>query len=68
MKFTYAKFKNYIGFFNGMGLSEVSIDFSRCKNNIILIAGANGVGKSTLMNALTIFPDGSSSFVHSNIL
>ena len=63
MKFTYAKFKNYIGFFNGMGLSEVSIDFSRCKNNIILIAGANGVGKSTLMNALTIFPDGSSSFV-----
>ena len=63
MKYLQATFKNYIGFYNGMGLYEVSIDFRKCTHNIILITGKNGSGKSTLMNHLNPFPDGSNSFI-----
>ena len=63
MKYLSAKFKNYIGFYNGMGLYEICIDFSKCTHSIVLITGANGCGKSTLMNHLNIFPDPSSDFI-----
>ena len=63
MRFIFAKFVGYIGFYNGLGLDKVEIDFSRSTHNIILISGINGCGKSTLMNALNIFPDSSSDFV-----
>lgn len=50
MKIIYAKITG----FNGIaGLSEIEIDFSKCKHNIIAIAGENGIGKSRLLNALT---------------
>lgn len=62
MRYLRARFTGYIGFYNGMGLDVVDIDFSRCMYNIVLICGANGTGKSTLENALNIFPDPSSSF------
>lgn len=63
MRYLYACFKGYIGFYNGLGLDKVEIDFSKCKYDIILIHGINGCGKSTLMNSLNPFPDPSSSFV-----
>lgn len=63
MKYINAKFKGYIGFYNGMGLNEIEIDFSKCMHKIILITGKNGSGKSTLMNHLNPFPDSSSSFI-----
>lgn len=46
-----------------MGLDKIEIDFTKCKNNIILLKGVNGSGKSTLLNALNLFPDPSSAFV-----
>lgn len=63
MKYLRATFKNYIGFFNGMGLYKVDIDFSKSTHNIILITGKNGAGKSTLMYHLNPFPDSSNSFI-----
>lgn len=63
MKYLQATFKNYIGFYNGMGLYEVNIDFRKCQHNIVLITGKNGSGKSTLMNHLNPFPDSSNSFI-----
>jgi energy-coupling factor transporter ATP-binding protein EcfA2 len=63
MKYLRVIFKNYIGFFNGMGLYTVDIDFTRCKHNIINIQGGNGRGKSTILNHLNPFPDNSSSFI-----
>ena len=63
MRYLYACFKNYIGFYNGMGLDKVEIDFTKCKNNIVLISGANGTGKSTLMESLSIIPDSNSSYI-----
>ena len=57
------KLKNYIGLYNGMGLDEIYIDFSKAQRKLILIHGNNGSGKSTLLNALNPFPDDNSSFV-----
>jgi len=62
MRFLKAEFIGYIGFKNGMGLDKISIDFTKCKNNIVLISGMNGSGKSTLLNSLNIFPDPSICF------
>lgn len=64
MKYLQATFKNYIGFYNGMGLYEVNIDFRKCMHNIIIISGKNGSGKSTLLNHLNPFPDPSTSFIN----
>ena len=63
MRYLYACFSNYIGFYNGMGIRKLEIDFRKCQNHIILITGMNGSGKSTLLNALSPFPDSSASFV-----
>lgn len=63
MRYLYACFSNYIGFYNGMGIRKLEIDFRKCQNHIILITGMNGSGKSTLLNALSPFPDSSVSFV-----
>lgn len=63
MKYLYASFKSYIGFYNGLGLEKLEIDFSKCIHGIILIVGINGCGKSTLMKSLNVFPDPASSFI-----
>ena len=63
MRYLRAQFKNYIGFYNGMNLDVVDIDFTKCQHNIILIGGKNGSGKSTLLNHLNPFPDGSNAFI-----
>lgn len=57
------KLVNYGGIYNGMGLYEIEIDFTKCKNRIILIKGDNGSGKSTIENALKPLPDESVSFI-----
>ena len=62
MKIIYAKFRGYAGFYHGMGLETLEIDFSKSKYNIVLIVGKNGCGKSTLLSALNIFPDNNSCF------
>jgi DNA repair exonuclease SbcCD ATPase subunit len=59
----YAYFKGYAGFYNGMGLESIEIDFSKAVNNIILIIGKNGSGKTTLLQHLNPFPDPSTSFL-----
>ena len=62
MKYLYASFTGYAGFYHGMGLDTIEIDFSKCVSNITLITGRNASGKTTLLNALNLFPDSSSSF------
>lgn len=63
MKFLYVKLTGYIGLYNGLGLSEIEIDFTKSKNNITVISGPNGVGKSTIINAFNILPDKNECFV-----
>ena len=52
MKYLYASFTGYAGFYHGMGLDTLEIDFSKCTSNITLITGRNASGKTTLLNAL----------------
>ncbi len=50
------KLVNFVGVKLGMDLDEIEIDRSKSKNNIILLIGENGSGKSSLMMEMTPFP------------
>ena len=63
MKFASIYLSNYIGVYNGMGLYEIHIDMTKCKNRITIIRGDNGSGKSTLAKAMNLFPDPNDSFI-----
>ena len=63
MKFLSIYLSNYIGIYNGMGLYDIHIDMTKCKNRITIIRGDNGSGKSTLSKAMNLFPDSSDSFI-----
>ena len=63
MKFLSVYLSNYIGIYNGMGLYDIHIDMSKCRNRITIIRGDNGSGKSTLSKAMSLFPDSSDSFI-----
>lgn len=63
MRILWIELTNYIGIYNGLGLTNISIDFTKCVTDKILIKGLNGSGKSTLYNALSINPDGNENFV-----
>ncbi|QQO92787.1 virion associated protein [Staphylococcus phage Madawaska] len=52
MKIKRLKLKNFIGIYAGMGLKEVEIDFSKSKNNMIMLLGDNASGKTTIMSNL----------------
>ena len=51
MRFCSIYLSNYIGIYNGMGLYDIQIDMTKCKNRIVIIRGDNGSGKSTLSKA-----------------
>lgn len=63
MKIQYIKLVGYIGIYNGMGLNEIEIDFSKCKFRKVVIKGSNASGKSTLRRALHIMPDPNTSLI-----
>ena len=50
------KLVNFIGIYLGTGLKEFEIDRSKSNNNIILIIGHNGSGKTSLISELTPLP------------
>lgn len=47
--------KNYANIFNALGRYEIDIDFTKCKNSILVIRSENGSGKSSLINELHPF-------------
>lgn len=63
MKFLNIHLTNYIGIYNGMGLYDINIDFTKCMHRMTIIRGDNGSGKSTLSKALSLFPDSNDSFI-----
>lgn len=63
MRFLYVKLIGYIGLYNGIGLSELELHLDKCRNKVCVIAGGNGRGKSTIIQALSILPDGNNCFV-----
>ena len=65
MKFASIHLTNYIGIYNGMGLYDIHIDLTKCRDRIVIIRGDNGSGKSTLAKAMSVFPDPNDSFIPS---
>lgn len=63
MRFLHIDLTGYIGIYSPMGLETMSIDFSNSKYPICIVAGPNGMGKSTLLKSLTVFPDSNDRFV-----
>ena len=63
MRFTRLKLINYVGIYNGMGLNEIEIHFTKCIHDTVVIKGSNGSGKSTILNALNVLPDNNDSFI-----
>ena len=63
MKLRYLELGNYIGIYNGLGLNKIAIDFTKCKNNLTVIKGDNGCGKSTLYRSLSPLPDSNEMFI-----
>ena len=63
MRYLSIELINYAGIYNGMGLNQIKIDYTRCKTNKIIIRGSNGSGKSTLMSAINPNPDSNDKFI-----
>ena len=63
MRYLSIELINYAGIYNGMGLNQIKIDFTKCKSNKVIIRGSNGSGKSTLMSAISPNPDSNDKFI-----
>lgn len=63
MKLLHAKIKGLIGLKRGSDLDVIDIDFTKCKNKLVLIVGGNGAGKTTLRDALSPLPDPQSMYI-----
>lgn len=63
MRFAHLSLTNYIGIYNGMGITNINIDFTKCRYRTTVIKGDNGSGKSTIMKALDLFPDSNDCFI-----
>ena len=63
MRLKSARLHGLIGVYSASGRKEIYIDFTRCINNIILIIGQNGSGKTTIWEALQPIPLPPSKFI-----
>lgn len=54
---------NYVGIFNGLGIYELHIDFTKCIHDIVVIKGDNGSGKSTLNKAISPINDPNTEYI-----
>lgn len=55
--------KNYANIFNALGIYELNIDFTKCKNSILVIRSENGSGKSSIINELQPFFSNSNTWL-----
>ena len=54
---------NYVGIYNGIGIEDLYIDFTKSNKGLFIIIGDNGSGKSTFLDALSPLPEDNSSFI-----
>ncbi|MGB5107532.1 MAG: hypothetical protein WBP42_12560 [Candidatus Zixiibacteriota bacterium] len=55
MKLLSLRLRGAIGIYDGLGIDEVNIDFSKFEEGTICVYGDNGAGKTTLIENLTPF-------------
>ena len=54
MKITRLILENFANIYTAMNKKKIDIDFSKCKNNITIITGHNGSGKTSSVEAIDI--------------
>lgn len=55
MKILYLKLENFVNIFAGMKKKTIEIDFSKTKNNLVVLTGPNGSGKTSILSELHPF-------------
>jgi len=55
MKILYLRLVNSAGIYAGTSKRKIDIDFTKGNNNIIMLFGGNGSGKSTIISSLHPF-------------
>ena len=55
MKILYIQLKNFASIKTAMKADSIKIDFTKCKNKIVLLTGANGSGKTSILSCLHPF-------------
>lgn len=55
MKILYLRLVNSAGIWAGMSKEDIEIDFTKCKNSIVMLFGGNGSGKTTILSSLNPF-------------
>lgn len=63
MRLLNAHFIGLKGIYNKSRVKEISIDFTKCIHNMVMIIGKNGYGKSTLIEVLNPLPDTPSMYL-----
>lgn len=54
-KITYIRLKNFSSIYTAMKTKNLEIDFTKCKNRVILLVGDNGTGKTSILSNLHPF-------------
>ena len=52
MRIKRLKLRNFTSIYAGMSLKEIDIDFTKCQNDITLLVGKNGSGKTSILSNL----------------
>ena len=63
MRLASIRLENFIGPWNGMGLTDLYIDFMRCTHKILVIKSDNGCGKSSFLRTVTPLSDNTKDLV-----
>ena len=56
MKILYLKLTNFINIVTAFNTETIEIDFSKSNNNVVLLTGPNGSGKTSILSCLHPFP------------
>ena len=67
MKITRLILENFANIYTAMNKKKIDIDFSKCKNNITIITGHNGSGKTSILSELHPFANSGSFDTRSEI-
>lgn len=66
MKILYLKLTNFINIITAFNTETIEIDFSKSNNNVVLLTGPNGSGKTSILSCLHPFPTNGNMDVRSD--
>jgi len=67
MKITKLILENFANIYSATNKKRIEIDFSKCKNNIVIFLGPNGSGKTSILSELHPFATSGSMDIRSDI-